>query len=128
MPPLFPSLQRDDPGIPVPEYPDDALVRPEVSEAIRVIQVKSTRSSRHPPSMPESEDPSTATIAVTGALAEALDPPFLPTQKREEPVSKLELLDEVLGDLIELRFGDAQAQAAQRLTGSAERATGARET
>jgi hypothetical protein len=34
----------------------------------------------------------------------------------------------VLGDLVELCFGDAQAQPAQRLAGSAERATGGRET
>ena len=85
MPPLFPPVQRDDPGIPVPEHPGDGLVRAEAREAIRVMQLKSSPSSRHARSMPESRDPTTTTITATGALAEALAPLFSPTQEREEP-------------------------------------------
>jgi hypothetical protein len=38
--------------------------------------------------MPESGDPSEATIATTGAPAEAPDSPSSPIQKREEPIFK----------------------------------------
>jgi hypothetical protein len=80
-------MQRDDPGIPVPEHPDDGLVRAKARKAIRVMQVKSPWPSGHPRSMPESGDPSEATIATTGAPAEAPDSPSSPIQKREEPLS-----------------------------------------
>ena len=35
--------------------------------------------------MPESENPSISIPATTGVLAEVTDPPYSPTQKREEP-------------------------------------------
>jgi hypothetical protein len=78
-------MQRDDSGIPIPEHPGDGLVRAKAREAIRVMQVKSSPSSRHARSMPESRHPSTTTTAATGALAKALAPASSPTQEREEP-------------------------------------------
>ena len=88
MPPPFPSMQRDNPGVPVPEHPGDGLLRVEAWKAICVMQAKSAPSSRHTRSMPESRGPSAIRPTATGAAATALRTPFPPTQEREEPRKK----------------------------------------